>query len=734
MKTFKRLLFVVVLGILFSSSSSAQCQCNLKAEDNSVGTYNVGPNYVLCISSGLTYTGTINLNGGTLCNNGTISKINFNSGTLENYGQYIKTGNLSIQNSGNITINSHSGSVFRITGNLDIQSGNINTVTTVNLLEGKSTFEIQGSFNTSKGILAMNPKTKEKLFTEGVFINIGKDFYVGGNAGLIMNIGQGTYFNVNKSASFDGKYNKTINNYGGVININSDFNIAGNGQNTGVFNLMNTNKGSLVIKKSFNAAYNNGTVNITNYASMDVGKTWTQSKDVTNVLNYGKLSITQDLNIERGSFTNNYMLTARDGDVKFGTFTNNYYTNFTRDLITSYSSAIINNNSYLLVNREFNNIATINLAEKSTIETLRYYNLNNGIINGSPSVPDTLSFARIYISGYSENKGYLNNTIIVYDRTLQYTTSNAGFGFDIVGNTNRIGSSIVFANRLPINIGPPMFNCLLTNFIYSITALALPSQVCAGVGTVQLSSQLNSIVFIGGSISYQPVLSTPVNSYTWSPAASFANPVGKVQTISSPNITTSYIVKVKIANCTIQKSVVVNIIVPTLVTINSNQNSNCLSSTLLLSSNSVSGALSYQWYNTLVPIAGANTISYAPVEGGSYYLQVSSSNGCISKSNIINIQSCNDYAVLKKELDGSFYNINNGQLLFTIKGDYSKTSLNYKIYNSSRASYNTLPINSNVLENGDNRFIVNVSTLPTGYYILEVFNQKAEKLLLRFKK
>lgn len=664
MSAIKKLVFFMGLGIVLSLNAWSQCQCNLTVVSNSVTSYNVGPNYVICISAGLTYTGTINLNGGTLCNNGSVTKVNFNGGNFENYGQFVKTGNLSIQNSSNVIINNHSGATFRVIGNLDIQSSNVSVTTTFNLLEGKTIFDVTGSFNASKGILAISPKTKEKFFTEGVYVNIGKDFYVGGNAGLVMNIGQGTYFNVNKSATFDGKYNKTINNYGGVLNINSDFNIAGNGQSTGIFNLINTLKGSLVIKKSFNAAYNNGTVNITNYASMDVGTTWTQSKDVTTVLNYGKISITQDLNIEKGTFENNYMLSARDGDVKNGTFTNNYYANFTRDLITSNNSAVINNYAYILVNREFNNIATANLKVSSTLETARYYNLNNGVINGPTSIPDTISYARIIISGYSENKGYLNGNIIVFDQTLQYTNNNAGFGFDVVANTSRIGSGIIFASKLPITIGPPISNCLILNFLYWLDAHASYTSTCSNTGPLNLSAQFYKRVFspLFG------IFNIPLAAnYVWSPTSSFPGPPANQQltqspTIVSPGVTTTYIVKVNYAGCLFSKS--------------------------------------------------------------------------------ITVFDCNMYVPLKKELDGGYYNLNNNLLFVKYFGEYNSTTLNYKIYN-----YKNIIIHSNSLSpltvtpnttvfSGDNRYKFDFSAagLSAGYYVLEISNEKNEKLFLRFKK
>lgn len=92
------------------------------------------------------------------------------------------------------------------------------------------------------------------------------------------------------------------------------------------------------------------------------------------------------------------------------------------------------------------------------------------------------------------------------------------------------------------------------------------------------------------------------------------------------------------------------------------------------------------------------------------------------------------YAVLKKELDGTYFQTYDNKLLFTTDGDYSNMGINYSIYNFARVGTSSLPINSSTLKNGDNRYEINITTLSGGYYVLELTNQKKEKLLLRFKK
>lgn len=92
------------------------------------------------------------------------------------------------------------------------------------------------------------------------------------------------------------------------------------------------------------------------------------------------------------------------------------------------------------------------------------------------------------------------------------------------------------------------------------------------------------------------------------------------------------------------------------------------------------------------------------------------------------------YAQLKKELDGTYYQTYNNELLFTTDGDYSNANISYSIYNYNRTPQPGLTINSSTLKNGDNRFQIDITSLVSGFYILELKNQKQEKLLLRFKK
>ena len=89
------------------------------------------------------------------------------------------------------------------------------------------------------------------------------------------------------------------------------------------------------------------------------------------------------------------------------------------------------------------------------------------------------------------------------------------------------------------------------------------------------------------------------------------------------------------------------------------------------------------------------------------------------------------YGELKRELDSGYLTVNGTNLYFTIDGEYNTMNLDYKIYNYQRSVMTGLSVSPATLIHGDNRYLINVSTLSQGYYVLEVVNQKNEKRVLR---
>lgn len=151
-----------------------------------------------------------------------------------------------------------------------------------------------------------------------------------------------------------------------------------------------------------------------------------------------------------------------------------------------------------------------------------------------------------------------------------------------------------------------------------------------------------------------------------------------------------------------------------------------------------SGSYSYSWTPSASysPSSANSNPTITATTSANYTLTVIDLvTGCVKTDvKLVSIGDPPFCSVLKKTLDASYYSVINGKLYFTLDGDYSQTGLNYKVYNYSRTVMSGLSVNNTFLENGDNRFKMDVTGLTAGFYVLEVINQKNEKLLLRFKK
>lgn len=107
------------------------------------------------------------------------------------------------------------------------------------------------------------------------------------------------------------------------------------------------------------------------------------------------------------------------------------------------------------------------------------------------------------------------------------------------------------------------------------------------------------------------------------------------------------------------------------------------------------------------------------------------------------------YAVLLPKLDGGYFQISNGKLLFKYDEEYNDADqkLNFTVYNADRtaiissATFPSSMLSSLLTVYGDNRFelnlancaVSNTGNLGNGFFVLEVTNEKNEKFFLRFK-
>ena len=102
-----------------------------------------------------------------------------------------------------------------------------------------------------------------------------------------------------------------------------------------------------------------------------------------------------------------------------------------------------------------------------------------------------------------------------------------------------------------------------------------------------------------------------------------------------------------------------------------------------------------------------------------------------------NLPISKQYVQLKRKLEGGFYLVPVDDIL---RVEYNKEyydaleNLNFKIIDKFGELVSLVSNNTNSSIYGDNRIDFNIGSLQSGYYILEISNNKKEVFFLRFKK
>ncbi|MDP2387991.1 MAG: hypothetical protein Q8M29_16575 [Bacteroidota bacterium] len=614
---FKNLIPLMFLffSLFLHKETIAQCgTCDRMIDSNTPSSYTVNVGESFCVHKDFDFTGTIILNGGTLCNEGTVHNIVFNSGTFNNHGLYSKlTGIVSLNNADPLTINNYNSIELK---NLDFGNGSNTTINTYSKMvvngwidihrdseedlislniynspdeKSVANLNVTKDFTVTRGRVLMNVSNNDlKLCTKiecTGFVNIGGQLTVS-NSPFTLNVNPNGMLNVKKAVSMDGRSNKELNN-SGTINFASDFNIGGNGQNLGRVIIINKLKSTINISKNVNLSYNNGEIQwfINKESNIFVGKSFTQSTIHSLIVNEGKFFVTNDVNIEKGEFINKTGITARSMEIKNAIFTSGGSVQLERDFLLSTSTAIANISGNLSVKRIFKSKGTVNVGVNSFISTKDFINENTGSINGPITLPDlngnpdSSMYPLIVISRTStnENSAYLRNYLMIWDQT---PPNNGPIYLD---NPPANSSRIIG----PVLIISPGNSCLVLGKKVILNGNINPNPVCSG-STVTLTATAPS-----------SVLPITVNSYSWAGPSGFVantatathNPVNSG--ISNATVTytlsVSYTIGEIICVRTRTFSVVVN---PNPVIIITGNTSICDGQTTTLTA---SGANNYVW-------------------------------------------------------------------------------------------------------------------------------------------
>lgn len=166
----KKLIFllslVFALGTQLKAQTCGTCSVNITSFDTLAYTINVGQTF--CVDTTGNFSGTIILNGGTVCNKGFFnpSSITFNSGTIANYGNTSVALSISIGN--NKTIINNADAIFNITGGITMSGGNFTNNGITNISQNIT--NTSGTINNT-GILNCVQLTGSNAITNTGVIN-----------------------------------------------------------------------------------------------------------------------------------------------------------------------------------------------------------------------------------------------------------------------------------------------------------------------------------------------------------------------------------------------------------------------------------------------------------------------------------------------------------------------------------------------------------------------------------
>ncbi|MBE0646400.1 MAG: aryl-sulfate sulfotransferase [Bacteroidales bacterium] len=319
---------------------------------------------------------------------------------------------------------------------------------------------------------------------------------------------------------------------------------------------------------------------------------------------------------------------------------------------------------------------------KSCVDLINppYNGYNYSLTPGTAYAPSTYTWRHTYSGSATQNEGYSQQ---LPNGNMLITISLSGYIYEIDSNQTVVWSKTIsgaVTNAL-------RYTACYVNGPVTVTASASPDQGCPGT-TVQLSATPSS----GTS-----------NTYAWTSippgfTSNLQNPV------ATPSVTTSYIVNVTSGACSATDTVLVTVddAPPTpVITLTGDS----------LMSSSISGN---QWFKNSTLIQGATGQYLALTGAGTYQVQVTGSNGCLS--------AMSDPFIWVGISETSF---ENGIRLFpnpttgviTLSGEsLVNRSFGVTIFNAQGKAVITFK----------NEFSHDLSSLPGGIYYLTILTDRSE--------
>ncbi|MFO0435685.1 MAG: hypothetical protein ACK5ZT_10630, partial [Sphingobacteriaceae bacterium] len=423
--------------------------------------------------------------------------------------------------------------------------------------------------------------------------------------------------------SLEGTGEKLFRNYG-TVNVVNNFNAISNGSSTSTVTI--NNYSVMAVQQFVNASYVAGKVFVNNFTgTLSVNRSISLSNTTNTLTNQSVLNVNEGFSLLKGIAVNSGSITCNLFTNSTGTLNNTNYLRSNTDVLLTNTAAVINNSNTIDVANTFSNIAKCNNSINSFIYTKNYYNTGNSAsINGPTGTVANIDLPRIYISDISSNSGIINKSLVL-DASLTSTTSNIGFGFDVVSSSTRIASSVVFASKgvSPGNGNPATYSCTLLNYFYS-------QKVGISAGTIaygNMASATSSVVLSKIKQPSSTIYTTsivPSTNYTWMPLNLSGNVNNGLSTIDvSPIINTVYTVSSKYLTCQFNNTLNLNVgvaIKPLIDNLDLNENDSLGNITVnFLGGNGV-------YTNTWLP-GGENTPYLNSIKQGTYGINVTDGNG-----------------------------------------------------------------------------------------------------------
>lgn len=517
----KYLIFLTALSVIAGKKLYGQCPSTGCLNSSGADIY-VNSGSTICINASATMSGHIYLNGGVLCNKGTINDLRLSGGRGVVYNSGIIRNNEGIiGNSGNVSIHCLAGSQFSTSLTIFVNSSgdslffNVESGGKLHFLNGFATSYRKLSIRNSGNIIAAD--------------NLGAS-----NAELLLyNSSTGTV-TVGGDLNLTNIGDKVMTN-AGTVNISGEVFVDGENpvpvtiDNSGKFTVGDRLACSCILQITNTGLQANAFEVVGDFGLYDEGAFFDNSGDAQfssfyatygAAANSGTMEVSGALTIASAFENSNYIQTN----------------NLTVNSNTLANSGLVN------VVGTFSNSGAVNMSTGADISVGNYYNLSSGSINGPSSATSFSQFASVLITGTSQNSGYMNGKIKVYDHSLTSTTANIGYGFDVVSTPTRIASGIGY---LSTSLGPTSTPSVL------VDCAALENYFFMKINKEQYSQCPGSNVYLTPLAYYSPAgLTNTVNASSSSVVSATWQP-GNVVAVSynfQPTVTTVYTVTAKLSN------------------------------------------------------------------------------------------------------------------------------------------------------------------------------------------